>query len=124
MRLTVHRTSLATEPASRLRQRQDLLVAHARLSAHGKGQHELLQVAIRGPFVLGFDHARIQVCGQRHCITASRFHDAILSNKTSPITYNAPKPKEITDEDKIIEAYKINVRPANVTIVPVAKVFE
>jgi len=55
---------------------------------------------------------------------AAGLRDAILSNKTSPITYNAPKPKEITDEDKIIEAYKINVRPANVTIVPVAKVFE
>ena len=50
--------------------------------------------------------------------------EAILSNKISPITYNAPKPKEITDEDKIIEAYKINVRPADVTIVPVGKVFE
>src|SRR6266567_5427625 len=30
---------------------------------------------------------------------------AILSNKISPITYNAPTPKELTDEDKIIEAY-------------------
>ena len=49
---------------------------------------------------------------------------AILSNRISPITYNAPKPKEITDEDKIIEAYKINVKSADVTIVPVAKVFE
>ena len=49
---------------------------------------------------------------------------AILSDKTSPITYNAPKPKEITDEDKIIEAYTINLKPADVTIVPVEKVFE
>src|SRR5437867_6971678 len=55
---------------------------------------------------------------------AAGLRDAILSNKTSPITYNAPKPKEITDEDKIIEAYKINVKPANVTIVPVEKVFQ
>ena len=50
--------------------------------------------------------------------------DAILSNKPSPITYNSPKPKEITDEDKIIEAYKINVTPSNVTIVPAEKVFQ
>src|SRR6266568_4591289 len=55
---------------------------------------------------------------------AAGLRDAILSNKISPITYNAPKPKEIIDEDKIIEAYKINVRPADVTIVPVTKVFE
>lgn len=50
--------------------------------------------------------------------------EAILSNKQSPITYNAPKPKEITDEDKIIQAYKINVKPADVTVVPAEKVFQ
>jgi len=55
---------------------------------------------------------------------AAGLREAILSNKPSPITYNAPKPKEITDEDKIIEAYKIVVKPADVTIVPVEKVFQ
>jgi zinc protease len=55
---------------------------------------------------------------------APSLRDAILSNRPSPITYNAPKPKEITDEDKIIEAYKIKVVPADITIVSVDKVFE
>jgi zinc protease len=55
---------------------------------------------------------------------AEGFRDAIISNKPSPITYNAPKPKEITDEDKVIEAYKISVKPADVVIVPVDKVFQ
>ncbi|MDX6385862.1 MAG: zinc protease [Blastocatellia bacterium] len=55
---------------------------------------------------------------------AAGLREAILSNKPSPITYNAPKPKEITDEDKLIEAYKIVVKPADVTIVPVEKVFQ
>jgi zinc protease len=55
---------------------------------------------------------------------AEGLRDAILSNKPSSITYNAPKPKEITDEDKIIEAYKIIVKPTDVTIVPIEKVFE
>jgi len=55
---------------------------------------------------------------------AEGLRDAILTNKPSPITYNAPKPKEITDEDKIIEAYKIVARPADVTIVPVERVFQ
>jgi zinc protease len=55
---------------------------------------------------------------------AAGLRDAILGNKPSPITYNAPKPKEITDEDKLIEAYKIVVKPADVTIVPVEKVFQ
>jgi len=55
---------------------------------------------------------------------AEGLRNAILSNKPSPITYNAPKPKEITDEDKIIENYRIGVKPADVIIVPVDKVFQ
>jgi zinc protease len=55
---------------------------------------------------------------------AAGLRDAIISNKPSPISYNAPKPKEITDEDKIIEQYKIVVRPGDVTIVPVDKIFQ
>ena len=55
---------------------------------------------------------------------AAGLRDAILNNKLSPITYNAPKPKEITDEDKVIEAYKIVVKPVEVVIVPVDKVFQ
>jgi zinc protease len=55
---------------------------------------------------------------------AAGLRDAILSNKPSPMVYNSPKPKEIMDEDKIIEAYKIMLKPADVTIVPVDKVFQ
>jgi zinc protease len=55
---------------------------------------------------------------------AEGLRDAILSGKPTPITYVSPKPKEITDEDKIIEAYKINVKPEDVVIVPIEKVFE
>jgi zinc protease len=55
---------------------------------------------------------------------ADALREAILSNRPSPITYNSPKPKEITDEDKIIGTYKINVTPEDVVIVPVEKVFE
>ena len=55
---------------------------------------------------------------------AEALRDAVVSNRPSPITYNSPKPKEITDEDKVIEAYKINVKPDDVVIVPVEKVFE
>lgn len=55
---------------------------------------------------------------------AAGLREAILSNKLSPITYNAPKPKEITDEDKIIESYKIIVKAGDVVIVPVDNVFQ
>ena len=55
---------------------------------------------------------------------AEGLRNAIIGNKPSPITYNAPKPKEITDEDKVIESYKIVVKPVDVVVVPVEKVFQ
>ncbi len=55
---------------------------------------------------------------------ASGLREAILSGKPSPITYNSAKPKEITDEDKALEVFKINVKPEDVVIVNVDRVFE
>jgi zinc protease len=55
---------------------------------------------------------------------AEALREAIVNNKPSPITYNAPKPKEILDEDKVIENYRIDVRPDAVTIVPIEQVFQ
>ena len=55
---------------------------------------------------------------------ADGLRSAILGNKTSPISYNAPPPQFILDEDKIIQDYKINVKPGDVTVTPVDKVFE
>ncbi|MDQ3753921.1 MAG: insulinase family protein, partial [Acidobacteriota bacterium] len=50
---------------------------------------------------------------------AAALRDSIVNNTPSPIKYNSPKPQEILDEDKLIEAYKIDVQPANVRVVPV-----
>lgn len=55
---------------------------------------------------------------------AEALREAINANRPSPITYNSVKPKEIMDEDKLIERYLINVKPEDVVIVPVEKVFE
>jgi zinc protease len=55
---------------------------------------------------------------------AAALRDAIVSGKPSPITYNAPKPKPIVDEDKIIQAYKIEVRPENVVVRKVEELFQ
>jgi zinc protease len=55
---------------------------------------------------------------------AAAFRDALLSGKPSPITYVSPKPQEILDEDKTIEAYKLDVQPDNIRIVPVEQVFQ
>lgn len=55
---------------------------------------------------------------------AEGLRQAILKGDPSPIKYNSPKPDDIVAEDKIIEKYKINVRPEQVVIVPVEKVFQ
>jgi zinc protease len=55
---------------------------------------------------------------------AEALRDAIVKGTPSPIKYNSPKPEEIMAEDKIIEKYKIGVRPEQVVIVPVDRVFQ
>ena len=55
---------------------------------------------------------------------ADALRDAIVKNSPSPIKYNSPKPDEIMSEDKLIEVYKVSVRPEGVRVVPVAQVFE
>src|SRR5262245_36128413 len=52
------------------------------------------------------------------------FQDAVAKNTPTPIVYNSPKPKEIMDEDALIQRYRIDVKPAEVTVVPVERVFE
>ena len=52
------------------------------------------------------------------------FQEAVAKNTPSPIVYNSPKPKAIMDEDAVIQAYRINVKPSDVTVVPVEKVFD
>jgi zinc protease len=55
---------------------------------------------------------------------ADAIRNAIIKNTPSPITYNSPKPKHVMDEDKIIQEYRINVKPEDVVITPVDRVFE
>jgi zinc protease len=55
---------------------------------------------------------------------AAGLRDEIVGNKPGKIVYAAPKPKEITDEDKIIESFPIPVKAADVTITPVENVFQ
>jgi zinc protease len=55
---------------------------------------------------------------------AEGLREAIINNTPSPIKYNAPKPKEITDEDEVIQSYRINVKPEDVVVVPVERVFQ
>jgi zinc protease len=49
---------------------------------------------------------------------------SLTSNDPTPITYNSPKAQEVLDEDKIVERWPLHLRKEDMTIVPVATVFE
>jgi len=56
---------------------------------------------------------------------AAGMRDAIVKGTPSPVIYSSPdKPADLLAEDKVIEKYKIDVRPDQVVIVPVDKVFQ
>jgi len=55
---------------------------------------------------------------------AEGLRTAIIHNTSSPIKYNAPKPEDILEEDKVIQNYRINVKPEDVVIVPIERVFQ
>jgi zinc protease len=55
---------------------------------------------------------------------AESLRKAIINNTASPINYNSPKPQTLLDEDKAISVYPIKLRPEDVTITPVDRVFE
>jgi zinc protease len=55
---------------------------------------------------------------------AEGLRDALVGNKPGTITYAAPKPQEILNEDKIISTYPIPAKAADITITPVERVFQ
>jgi zinc protease len=48
----------------------------------------------------------------------------LISDEPSPMTYNSPKPAEITEEDKLVQKFPLHLGPDQVTVVPVGQVFE
>lgn len=55
---------------------------------------------------------------------AETLKNALVSNAASPLKYNSEKSQDILNEDKIIENYKLALKPADVTITPVERIFE
>ncbi len=55
---------------------------------------------------------------------ARELRDKLVSNAPSPMKYNSPKPDDLLKEDKIVERWKLDIKPENVRIVPVDTVFE
>jgi len=47
----------------------------------------------------------------------------LLKGEKSPPTYDAPKPKEVTDEDALIEALPLALKDEDITVWPIADVF-
>ncbi len=54
---------------------------------------------------------------------AEGLKNTLTGDEFSQIRYEAARPADIVEEDKIIGAYKLNIRPENVRIVPVDEVF-
>jgi zinc protease len=55
---------------------------------------------------------------------AEALKQAILGNSASPITYNAPKPAEVMNEDKLISTFPLSLKPESVRVVDVESIFE
>ncbi len=55
---------------------------------------------------------------------AKAFAQQLISNEPSPMKYNSPKPENIMNEDKTVERWKLDIKPENVHVIPVDKVFE
>jgi zinc protease len=49
--------------------------------------------------------------------------ERLVADGFSPITYDAPKPQAVLDEDKLIGALKLGIKAENVKITPVDEVF-
>ena len=49
--------------------------------------------------------------------------DKLVADGFSPITYDAPKPEAVLDEDKVIGSLKLGIKPQDVKITPVDDVF-
>ena len=55
---------------------------------------------------------------------AAGLKQQLLAETAPPLAYNSPKPAELVEEDKLVARRSLGLRPEDVTIVPVAQVFE
>jgi zinc protease len=70
---------------------------------------------------LNFENLHVAVITQ----DGESLKKALVENATSPITYANPNmPKEVLDEDQVIQAYPLEVRPENVRVIPASEFFK
>ena len=48
----------------------------------------------------------------------------LASEEASPMTYNSPKPKEITEEDQFVEKWALHLKAKDIQVKPVSEVFQ
>ena len=54
---------------------------------------------------------------------AAGLKEKLVSDAFSPIKYDGNKPQALLDEDKVIGAMKLGIKPEAVTITPAAQAF-
>ena len=54
---------------------------------------------------------------------AAGLRDELLSDAFTPMSYDAPKPSELLEEDQIIGARRLGIRPDAIRITPVSEIF-
>jgi zinc protease len=70
---------------------------------------------------LNFENIRIAVITQ----DAAKLRDDLVANSPSPIKYANPNmPQEVLDEDQVIQAYPLEVRPDKVRMAPAGSFFQ
>jgi zinc protease len=55
---------------------------------------------------------------------AEALREQLASGEPTPISYPTPKPTEILEEDRIIEAWPLNLAAERMATIPVAEAFE
>jgi zinc protease len=66
------------------------------------------------------DHAVIAVITRN----GEDFKKQLVSPEPTPMKYNSPKPASITAEDKSVERFPLSLKPEDITVRPVAEVFQ
>jgi zinc protease len=64
----------------------------------------------------------LQIVGVARDVDAIRA--ALTGSDPTPVHYNAEKPQDVLDEDKIVERWPLHLKVEDVKVIPVATVFE
>ncbi|MAT38671.1 MAG: peptidase M16 [Ectothiorhodospiraceae bacterium] len=84
----------------------------------GELTHEQVNAAIKKH--LQYENIKIAMVTQG----AEEFKQQLVEDVPSPISYETPKPEEVTEEDKAISTFPLPIQEESVRIIPVEDMFE